>query len=84
MTRTDIEAIFEGDDKKDRKYVIIYRAFNSINGNDIFPIIAKRKEINVGFYIGAITLSNKRVMEQIQFSRIISITRCDDCTFGTC
>ena len=82
MIRPDIEAIFECDDNKDTKYVIIYRALNSINGNDIFPIIAKRKEINVGFYLQQITLSNKHLMEQIQFSRIISITRCNGCTFG--
>lgn len=81
MTRTDIESILS-DGSKDAKYIIIHRAYNSVNGIDLFPIVAKRKDINVGYYLAQITLSNRKTLVTIQFSRIENIVKYDDCIFG--
>lgn len=81
MTRPDIESILS-DGTKDTKYIIIHRAYNSVNGIDLFPIVAKRKDINVGYYLAQITLSNRKTLVTIQFSRIENIVKYDDCIFG--
>lgn len=81
MTRTDIESILS-DGTKDTKYIIIHRAYNSVNGIDLFPVIAKRKEINIGYYLQQINLSNRKDLKMIDFSRIENIVKYDDCIFG--
>lgn len=81
MTRTDIESILS-EGSKDTKYIIIHRAYNSVNGIDLFPVVAKRKDINVGYYLAQITLSNRKTLVTIQFSRVENIVKYDDCIFG--
>lgn len=81
MTRPDIESILS-DGTKDTKYIIIHRAYNSVNGIDLFPVIAKRKEINIGYYLQQITLSNRKDLKMIDFYRIENICKYDDCIFG--
>ena len=82
MTRPDIESILS-DGTKDTKYIIIHRAYNSVNGIDLFPVIAKRKEINIGYYLHQITLSNRKTLVIIHFNRIENIVKYDDCIFGS-
>jgi hypothetical protein len=81
MTRPDIGSILS-DGTKDTKYIIIHRAYNSVNGIDLFPVIAKRKEINIGYYLQQITLSNRKTLVTIHFNRIENIVKYDDCIFG--
>lgn len=81
MTRTDIESILS-DGTKDTKYIIIHRAYNSVNGIDLFPVIAKRKDIRIGHYIQALTLSDKNNFRTINFNRIENIIQYDACIFG--
>lgn len=81
MTRTDIESILS-DGTKDTKYIIIYRAYNSVNGIDKYPIVAKKKDIKVGCYIQQINLSNRKDLRMINFSHIENICKYDDCIFG--
>ena len=81
MTRPDIESILNDGDK-DTKYIIIHRAYNSVNGIDLFPVIAKRKEINICYYLQQITLSNRKTLVTIHFNRIENIVKYDDCIFG--
>lgn len=81
MTITDIESILS-DGAKDTKYIIIHREYNSVNGIDLHPIVAKKKDIHVGFCIQQITLSNRKELKMIDFSRIENIVKYDDCIFG--
>ena len=81
MTRPDIESILS-DGTKDTKYIIIHRAYNSVNGIDLYPVIAKRKDINVGYHLQQINLSNRKDLKMIDFSRIENICKYDDCIFG--
>ena len=82
MTRTDIISILSDGDKN-TKYIIIHRAYNSVNGIDLYPVVAKKKDILVGWHIQAITFSDKNVaFRSIEFDRIENIVKYDDCIFG--
>ena len=81
MTRPDIESILS-DGAKDTKYIIIHRAYNSVNDIDLYPIVAKKKDIHVGHYIAQVNLSNRKDLKMIDFSRIENIVKYDDCIFG--
>ena len=82
MTRTDILSILSDGDKNTR-YIIIRRANNSVNGIDLYPIVAKKKDICVGWHIQGITLSDKKGnLRTIEFDRIENIVKYDDCIFG--
>ena len=81
MTRTDIESILS-DGTKDTKYIIIYRAYNSVNGIDLYPVIAKKKDVKLGYYIPQITLNDNRKLVTIQYDRVENVMKHDDCIFG--
>lgn len=81
MTRTDILSILSDGDKNTR-YIIIRRAYHSVNGIDLYPIVAKKKDIHVGHYIAQVNLSNRKDLKMIDFSRIENIVKYDDCIFG--
>jgi len=81
MTRTDILSILSDGDKN-TKYIIIRRAYHSVNGIDLYPIVAKKKDIHVGHYIAQVNLSNRKDLKMIDFSRIENIVKYDDCIFG--
>lgn len=81
MTRPDIESILS-DGAKDTKYIIIHRAYNSVNGIDLYPIVVKKKDIHVGYYIAQVNLSNRKDLKMINFSHIENICKYDDCIFG--
>lgn len=81
MTRPDIEAILS-DGTKDTKYIIIHRAYNSVNGIDMHPVIAKKKDINIGYFLQQITLSNRKTLVILHFNKIENIVKYDDCIFG--
>lgn len=81
MTRTDIESILS-DGTKDTKYIIIYRSCSSINGIGLFPVVAKKKEIHVGYHIQQINLSNRKAFDSIEFGRIENIVKYDSSIFG--
>lgn len=81
MTRTDILSILSDGDKNTR-YIIIRRAYNSVNGIDLYPIVAKKKDIHVGHYIAQVNLSNRKDLKMIDFYHIENIVKYDDCIFG--
>ena len=81
MTRPDIESILI-DGMKDTKYIIIYRAYNSVNGIALFPVVAKKKDIHLGCCIPQITLNNNRKLVTIPFIRVENVMKYDDCIFG--
>lgn len=82
MIRSDIEAILDSDKTRNTKYVIVYKTYNSINGNDTYPIVCKRSEIHLGVHLNCIFLGNKGSGIQIQTSRICCIKKLDDVTFS--
>lgn len=82
MTRTDILSILSDGDKN-TKYIIIRRAYHSVNGITMHPVVAKKKDICVGYHIQAITLSDKNgTFRQIEYDHIENIVKYDDCIFG--
>ena len=81
MTRTDILSILSDGDKT-TKYIIIRRADNSVNGIDLYPVVAKKKDICIGWHIQGITLSDKEKLRTIEFDHIENIVKYDDCIFG--
>lgn len=81
MTRTDILSILSDGDKN-TKYIIIYRADNSVNGIDLYPVVAKKKDVCIGWHIQGITLSDKKNFRTLEFDHIENIVKYDDCIFG--
>jgi hypothetical protein len=82
MTRTDIISILSDGDKN-TKYIIIRKAYHSVNGIDLYPVVAKKKDIRVGWHLQVLTLSDKNgTFRQIEFDRIENIVKYDDCIFG--
>lgn len=81
MTRTDILSILSDGDKN-TKYIIIRRAYHSVNGINMHPVVAKKKDICIGCVIQGITLSDKKNFRTIEFDHIENIVKYDDCIFG--
>ena len=81
MTRTDILS-FLSDGDKNTRYIIIRRAYNSVNGIDLYPVVVKKKDIHLGIYLQQITLSNRKTLVTLHLNRIENIVKYDDCIFG--
>ena len=82
MTHEELQFALDADKTKNTKYVFLYHSNVMLNGNDIVPFICKRSEIHLGKF--GVNFGDRAYLCQLAYKRIVSMDKCDDCTFGTC